>query len=60
MESRRIAAIPGSRPDLPEADLAAIASIASELEVSSGDSVAREGGFLGMPCLRSRAVPRMS
>lgn len=44
MESRRIAAIPRFA-DLPEADLEAIASIARELEIAAGTSLAAEGDF---------------
>ena len=44
MESSRIAAIPRFA-DLPEADLEAIASIARELEIAEGTSLAAEGDF---------------
>jgi CRP-like cAMP-binding protein len=42
MESSRIAAIPFFA-DLPEDELAAIASMASELEIASGEALAAEG-----------------
>jgi CRP-like cAMP-binding protein len=42
MESARIAAIPFFA-DLPEDELAAIAGVASELEIASGEALAAEG-----------------
>jgi CRP/FNR family transcriptional regulator, cyclic AMP receptor protein len=44
MESSRIAAIPPFA-DLPEGDLEAIASIARELDIAAGTSLASEGDF---------------
>lgn len=42
MESSRVAAIPYFA-DLPEADIAAVASVAFELEIASGQALATEG-----------------
>jgi CRP-like cAMP-binding protein len=44
MESIRVGAIPVFE-GLPEADLAAVAKVASEVEVASGEAVANEGDF---------------
>jgi hypothetical protein len=44
MESSRVAAIPFFA-DLPEDELAAVASVASEVEIASGQALAAEGGI---------------
>jgi hypothetical protein len=58
MESSRVAAIPFFA-DLPEEELAAVASVASEVQIPSGQALAAEGR-IGHSLFAIEAVPPTS